>query len=239
MAEVLQSLRTHRGTDDGAGIAAAAAAALGVDGVAVSVAVNANDTEALWCSGSTSRAFEDLQKTLGEGPGPDCLAAGTTVRVADLARVRSGRWPALIAEAPGQPVRAVFCFPLRIGAIVLGVLTAVRSAPGRLPDERNDDAVALAAALTMHLLERRDPALLPPDDVEPLPFQQHAVVHQATGMVSVQLAVPLAEALLRVRAHAYSSGRTLTDTARDIVARRLRLAPDTDTDSAPPAADKD
>ncbi|WP_176985813.1 MULTISPECIES: hypothetical protein [unclassified Streptomyces] len=57
-------------------------------------------------------------------------------------------------------------------------------------------------------------------------------------MVSVQLAVPLADALLRLRAHAYGSGRTLTDTAHDIVARRLRLAPG--TDFFPPASeDKD
>ena len=110
-------------------------------------------------------------------------------------------------------------------------------APGGLTDEQNDDAVALAAGLTTCLLERGDPALLPQDDSDPLPFLQHAEVHQATGMISVQLAVPLAEALLRVRAHAYGSGRTLTDTARDIVARRLRLAPD--TDPPPPAADKD
>lgn len=55
---------------------------------------------------------------------------------------------------------------------------------------------------------------------------RHAVVHQATGMVSVQLSRPLAQALLRLRAHAYSSGRSITDVAQDVVDRRLRLGPD-------------
>jgi GAF domain-containing protein len=235
MAEVVHLLRERPGV--GGGTMRRAAAALDVDGVAVSVAARTSGGEILWCSGDTSQRFEDLQKVLGEGPARDCLADGTTVRVDDLARVRPDRWPALTAEVPRQEVRAVFCFPLRIGAIALGVLTAVRRAPGGLTDERNDDAVALAAGLTTCLLERGAPALLPPDDSDPLPFLQHAEVHQATGMVSIQLAVPLAEALLRVRAHAYGSGRTLTDTARDIVAGRLRLAPD--TDPPPPAADKD
>jgi hypothetical protein len=50
-----------------------------------------------------------------------------------------------------------------------------------------------------------------------------AVVHQATGMASAQLEVPLAEASVRLRAHAFATGIPLTDVARDIVARRLRL----------------
>ncbi|MFC4036138.1 ANTAR domain-containing protein [Streptomyces polygonati] len=237
MAEVLRLLQQRGGADDGVDIAVAGAAALAVDGLAVSLAAGSGRSEVLWCSDETSRVFEDLQFTLGEGPGPDCLASATAVRIPDLARVRQDRWPALIMEAPDQAARAVFCFPLRIGAIAVGVLTAVRRAPGRLTHAQTDDALALAAALTMRVLARGQPEVLPRDDAASLPFLQHAVVHQATGMVSVQLAVPLAEALLRLRAHAYSSRRTLTETARDIVARRLRLAPG--TEPLPPAADKD
>ena len=50
-----------------------------------------------------------------------------------------------------------------------------------------------------------------------------AEVHQATGMISVQLEVSAAEALVRLRAHAYAEGRTLRDVAADVVGRRLRL----------------
>lgn len=48
-----------------------------------------------------------------------------------------------------------------------------------------------------------------------------AEVHQATGVLSVRLGVPLSEALARLRAEAYSSGRTLADMARAIIAREL------------------
>ncbi|MEV5799845.1 hypothetical protein [Streptomyces collinus] len=100
----------------GADIAAAGAAALGVDGVTVSLTSGPDRGETQWASDGASRGFEDLQATLGEGPGVDCLAVGTTVRVPDLARVRRDRWPALITEVPDQAARAVFCFPARESA---------------------------------------------------------------------------------------------------------------------------
>jgi hypothetical protein len=51
------------------------------------------------------------------------------------------------------------------------------------------------------------------------------VVHQASGMVSVQLDISIAEALVRLRAYAFANGRPLTDVARDVVNRTLRFGP--------------
>jgi hypothetical protein len=53
-----------------------------------------------------------------------------------------------------------------------------------------------------------------------------AIVHQATGMIIVQLGVPADAAFIRLRAYAWTHGRTLTEVARDVVDRRLRFAPD-------------
>jgi hypothetical protein len=50
-----------------------------------------------------------------------------------------------------------------------------------------------------------------------------AEIHQASGMVAIQLQVPVAEALMRIRAHAFATSTPVTSIARDIVARRLRL----------------
>ncbi|MFJ4407186.1 ANTAR domain-containing protein [Streptomyces sp. NPDC088910] len=224
LAEALRLLQDGQGSP---AVAVAGAAALEVDGVAVSLGNEPGRTEVLWCSDDVSRGFEDLQLTLGQGPGPDCMVGGTTVRVPDLARVRHDRWPELVMEAPGLAARAVFCFPLRMGGIGLGVLTAVRRAPGPLTSGQSADAAILAAALTRYFLEGAGRARQEADPVNPrgpmnppasLPFLHHAAVHQATGMVSVQLAVSLADALLRLRAHAYGSGRTVTDVSHDVVA---------------------
>ena len=48
-------------------------------------------------------------------------------------------------------------------------------------------------------------------------------VNQATGMLAAQLNIEPAMALVRLRAHAYTTGRTPSDVARDILAHRLRL----------------
>ena len=45
-------------------------------------------------------------------------------------------------------------------------------------------------------------------------------------MVSAQLGVAIGGAVVRLRAYAYAQDRRLSDVARDIVARRLRLTPD-------------
>ena len=53
-----------------------------------------------------------------------------------------------------------------------------------------------------------------------------AEVSQATGMLVAQLEVEPGEALLRLRAHAFATGRSATDVACDILDRRLRLQAD-------------
>ena len=53
-----------------------------------------------------------------------------------------------------------------------------------------------------------------------------AEVSQATGMLVAQLGIEPTEALVRLRGHAYATGRTATDVARDILDRRLKLEAD-------------
>jgi hypothetical protein len=58
------------------------------------------------------------------------------------------------------------------------------------------------------------------------PVLWHATVHQAAGMVSLQLGVSELEALARLRAYSHTHGKRLTDVARRVVEGRLRLWPD-------------
>ena len=52
-------------------------------------------------------------------------------------------------------------------------------------------------------------------------WSRHAEIHQATGMVLVQLDISATDALARLRAHAFVHQRLLIDVARDVVDRRL------------------
>ena len=63
---------------------------------------------------------------------------------------------------------------------------------------------------------------------EPEPEQawaHPAVVHHASGITAVQLGIDVDEALLRLRTHAFVSGRAVSHVAAEVVARRLRIEP--------------
>ncbi|MET8474230.1 ANTAR domain-containing protein [Streptomyces sp. NPDC006422] len=212
MADVLRSLRVF---DERGDPGADCARVLGVPGVAVSLLVKAGQgPESVWCFPELTGRFEDLQFTLGEGPGPDALRDGVPVLEPDLRLVRPERWPVLLPAARELGVLGVNCFPLGIGAARVGVLTVLCDGKP-LSDQQYIDATALAAALTSAAL-RGDPVAGPGG-------LRRAAVHQATGMISVQLDVPVAQAMLRLRAHAFASGRPLGEVAADVVARRIRF----------------
>jgi hypothetical protein len=58
------------------------------------------------------------------------------------------------------------------------------------------------------------------------PTAHQIQVHQATGMILVQLGLSAEAAFARLRAHAYAEDRRRGDVARDVVERRLRFEPD-------------
>ncbi|MFD9460823.1 ANTAR domain-containing protein [Streptomyces sp. NPDC060027] len=240
MADALRSLR--RGGGDPALVCVRA---LGAEGVALSLLVGEDRAaEPLWCRPGPSERFEELQFTLGEGPGPDAVRTGLTVLEPDLRRVHPGRWPVLLPLAREIGVHGVCCFPLGVGAVRVGVLTVLCDKDRRLSEQQCADATALAAALTGAFLNVEQRGGASGDgDVSGLgivlqwPSGLHrAVVHQATGMISVQLGVPMDVALLRLRARAYGSERPLGEVAEDVVARRLRFNDDFDDDKSGPYA---
>jgi AmiR/NasT family two-component response regulator len=116
---------------------------------------------------------------------------------------------------------AVFAFPLVVGAIRAGVLGLYRDRPGPLSDFQLGDALVFADTATMLLLDAQD---RPAD----LASAYRAEIDQATGMLTEQLDVTITDAFVRLRAYAYANDILLTDVARDIVARRLRLYRDPD-----------
>jgi hypothetical protein len=232
MAAVIALLGADGGDDVAAlspAAAGAAAAVLDVDGMGAGVGTGPEGTVLAWGRGGTAAALEEAGFTLGEGPGRDCVSAGAPVLVADLSDAVA-RWPAFAPAALDLGVRAMFALPLRVGAISVGTLVAHRHTPGSLRDGQLVDALALADTLTVLLLRRAtdEPVRTiaeggqPPPGWAP-PATHRLEVHQATGMISVQLGVGLAEALLRLRAHAYATDRPLNEVAADVVARRLRL----------------
>jgi hypothetical protein len=187
-------------------VSGAALALMTVDGPAGTVAASDGPAEEL----------EELQFTLGEGPCVDASRTGRPVLQPDLARTGPPRWPAFAGGAQDAGLRAVFAFPLRVGAIRIGVLDLYRDTVGVLTPGALTEALDFADAATMlllHLQGRSAGAEIPLDSL----LDDRAEVHQASGVVSVHAGVSLAEALALLRARAFAEQRPVRDLARDVL----------------------
>jgi hypothetical protein len=228
LSDEMADLLAAMAADDGTGglsprSAAACVRVLGVSGVGVTASAGGKDgaPETVWRSGALVAPLGDLEFTVGEGPGVDATSGILTLEP-DL--TDEVRWPGYAPAAQQLGACAVFGFPVRIGAISLGAFTAYRTTPGPLSDQQLVDALVFADALAMLLL---DPARHTIDQ-QPRWLAGHSMggraqIHQATGMISVQLAIGLAEALVRLRAYAYGNDQPIETVAAEVVAHRLRF----------------
>ncbi|MGI8792501.1 MAG: GAF domain-containing protein, partial [Acidimicrobiales bacterium] len=146
-----------------------------------------------------SARIEELQYGLGEGPCVDAYRHDWPVLEPDLAHASPPRWPAFAGPAVDAGVAAIFGFPLQVGAVRLGALNLYRDRPGPLTDDQHADALVMAEIAAQALLVMQSNA--PPGRVAAAleanaDFQY--VVHQASGMVSVQLNVSVGQALVRL-----------------------------------------
>lgn len=192
---------------------------------------------------SVSEQLAELEMTLGEGPGRDAAAAGAPALTSDLSDFEAGRrWPAFSPAARELGAHAIFVLPLMIGVIRTGVLGMYRDAPGSLTGSQLGDCLILADAATVLLLHSQQDgadALAADASAPELAGRapdlavHRAEIDQATGMLTEQLGVAAPDAFARLRAYAYTHDRRLADVASDIVARRLRLAPDPSLDDQP------
>lgn len=167
--------------------------------------------------------IEEAQYTLGEGPCVDAHRLGKVVAEPDLGAVGS-RWAEFSRQALGAGARAVFGYPIRLGVARLGALNLYRDQPGPLSDDQHADALVVADVAARAILADQAAAS---DRGLGVGIQgdlnMWGVVHQAAGMVSVQLDISVADALMCLRAHAFRNDRSVAAVARDVVERRLQL----------------
>jgi GAF domain-containing protein len=171
-----------------------------------------------------SALIEQLQYALGEGPCMDAYLEDRPMLDPDLAEPVRPRWLAFTGPAVEAGVRAVFGFPLHVGAVRLGSLNLYRDRPGPLSDDQHADALVMAdvaAQAVLVLQANAPPGSLATALEADADFQY--VVHQSSGMVAAQLDISVAEALIRLRAYAFGNGRALAAVAQDVVARTLRF----------------
>lgn len=205
---------------------------LDVDAAAISLVFDGANAGTLGSSSNSARAFDELQFTYGEGPCLDAVSQQAPVVVVDLADPGEARWPNYGLAMLEHRIRGVFAMPVLAAGEYVGALDLFRAEPGALGREQLAGAAAAADLAGIPVLDLLagdlraavdDPAS---DAWAELHALSRAEVSQATGMLVAQLDVDPTEALVRLRAHAYATGRSATDVARDIIDRRLRLETD-------------
>lgn len=204
------------------GLCAAFLQELPIDGAAVSI-FGGSAAETLMCvSDPTAARLDELQYDLGDGPRWDVFRTQLPVMIPDLSAAGARSWPAFAEAATSTVAAAFFVFPLLAGGLVIGVAELYCTSPHQFNRAEVSRATHIASRTAWTLLR----GLMPDGGPEsaPIPLARREI-HQATGMVLAQTGSTAAEALLLLRGHAFASGRSLQDTAVDVVSRRLDFTP--------------
>ncbi len=207
-----------RHADPSAGCAAAVAEATlrsvpGVDAVVITIRGDGLAQHELASTGQWGHRAEELQYTTGEGPSVTAFTTGRPISVPELAE-RGGEWPGFVDAALGCGVGAVFAFPLT-ASVPLGTVTLYRRGTGT-PPAGLADAHELAGLATAVLVADADSEVL--EQVG----GAHDDVSIAVGMLSARHDLTSDQALARLRAAAFTSGRSLAVVAQEVVTRHRR-----------------
>jgi hypothetical protein len=230
--ELLAAVDGQRGVEAADRLCEACVTLFDVDAAAISLVFDGANSGTLGSSGEPARMYDELQFLLGEGPCLDSVTTRAPVLMVDLADPEDQRWPVYGPAMLDLQVRGVYAMPVVVAGEYVGALDLFRAQPGQLAEEELTGAIVAAELAGMPLLDLLDGDMRaaagdPYSNAwAELNALSRAEVSQATGMLVAQLEVEPAEALVRLRAHAYSIGRSATDVARDILDRRLRLEAD-------------
>lgn len=194
---------------------------LALTGASISV-VGGRGHLTIGASDAISARVEELQFELGEGPHHEALASGKPILVPGLENSHISRWPVFGHAAAQIGVGALFAFPLIIGAATVGVVDMYRLTPGGLDSRTISMALALASSAAVPALRlAAQSAKVDAPDAEHVAPEMRREVHQATGIVLVQLGITATEAFSHLQAHAFSAGQTLGYVAHEVVARQV------------------
>lgn len=200
---------------------------LGVDSATIAVATGPGAWMPAYSSAPSAGQLEQYAFTVGEGPCYDALRDHVPIVLGDLSLPAAlRRWPAWTAKARELDMRSVAAFPIQAGAISAGVLTVYSARPEPFDGAKLTTARRLADVAFLGLLDLMAGLTNPQMDEAELSVLLRADVHRAAGMVMVQAGLNIEDALVRLRAYAFSSGETLTDVATKVVQQRLRFDPE-------------
>lgn len=179
----------------------------------------------LACSDPVAGFLDEQQFALGDGPAWACSTTSLPVLAADLGlRDSALRWPAFCPVADSCGIRAAFSFPLQVGLATIAVATVYRDHTGALSASEYVDGLTVASlATTAMMAEQTGEHAGALAEVFRAGVDDRTRLQRAAGMVAEQQSISILEAMVRLRSHAYATGRSLGTVAHDICDRKLVL----------------
>lgn len=194
---------------------------LPVSGASISVFRRSGNSTTVCTSDPLAQRLDAMQFGLGEGPRWVVARTGKPAICADVAHETHPDWPVFGASLQTLDVGALFAFPILTGPVLLGVVDLYRRTPGPLDHDATSQALSLARKVAAPAVREALRSAAEGDSPQAKAPALRREVHQAVGMVFVQLDVTTAEALSLLRAYAFSTNRPLEEVAQDVVGRRL------------------
>jgi hypothetical protein len=198
---------------------------LPVSGASIAVFDVGGRQSTVWASDDTAARIEDLQFDLGQGPHWAALTSGVPVLISDTGLDSHTEWPLFGAALAQLDVGALYSFPMALGAVTVGVVDLYCHRPLILEQADYVLAIALCGQVAKHAVfdAVRSATLDGVGAFDRAPAMRREV-HQATGVVLVQLDSTATEAFFVLRAHAYSKGVSLLALSQDVLAGKINFA---------------
>lgn len=216
--------------DHPAALCSIAADVTELDGAGITLLSTGPQYTPYCASDHVARLLMDTEIQLGVGPGVDACRTNEACDEEDLLAPANGHWMAYAPAAVALGARAVFGFPVGIGAVRIGALILYRELPGPLDDYQESDAYLMASVVGRAVLATWAGASRSELTSElALALSFDFSVHQAAGMVAVQGDMSLSDAMVALRAHAFGTGASMTALAESVVRRETTYEPTTRT----------
>ena len=197
---------------------------LPISGASIAVFDVSGRQSTVWASDPVAARLEELQFDLREGPHWQALSQGHPALIPDITEHAHDHWPVFGTAVAGLGIGAMFSFPMLFGAVSVGVVDMYRSHPGTFSHKDYVLAISLCGRVAKHAVaEALREARNEPLGEQRVPAMRREV-HQATGVVLVQLGVTATEAFFILRAYAFSNGLAVLGVAQDVLAGRLDFA---------------
>lgn len=194
---------------------------LPVTGAALSALGGSLQETTLWATDSLAGRLDELQFDLGEGPRWVAIRSRSPVLIPGVRHASHEQWPVFGKALLETNAQALFVFPLVVGAVDVGVVELYCAHEGPLNLADLATARSLSGRAAWSLLGNMLALDSAAGSGEADSVLSRREIHQATGMVLAQTGGSAADALLMLRAHAFSHGSTLRETCDAVLARTL------------------